>query len=39
MIDFPLLAFMIMWAFVGMYFVYSVFKWGHNKEKKDGHNN
>jgi hypothetical protein len=33
MIDFPLLAFMIMWAIVGFYFIYTVFKWGHDKDK------
>ena len=34
MIDFPLLSFMLMCAFVLMVVVFQVFKWGHDKEQR-----
>lgn len=34
MIDFPVMVFILMWAFVGMVFIFRVFKWGHDKEER-----
>ena len=34
MIDFPVFSLIMMFAFVGMVIVFSVFKWGYEKEKR-----
>lgn len=34
MIDFPLLALLLMFGFVAMTIIFNVFKWGYNKENK-----
>ena len=35
MIDFPLITLILMFAFVAMTTIFNVFKWGHNKERRD----
>jgi len=34
MIDFPLLAHLIMWGLVALVIISDVFKWGYDKEKR-----
>ena len=34
MIDFPILAHLLMWAFVAAMVIFNVFKWGHDKEQR-----